>query len=431
MTKTTPARHTIAVVACTGVVLSLAACGRSESTDEPKAPSDAIADGPASGTIDVWAMGTEGEELGPFVAEFEKANPDADVNVTAVPWEAAHDKIKNAITAGSTPDVSLIGTTWMGEFAAAGGFDPTPEGLVDEASFYEGAWDSTVVNDTSYGVPWYVETRVLFYRKDLAAAAGWDEAPASWEELTQFATDLKDQGGSCETPLYVQPGQTGSWQTVLPFAWTAGAQTVNADGTEYVLDDEGMQQGLEYYQSLFDEELSMTSALDPGALESGFVKGDICSFISGPWEIGLTKDAGATDDQLGLAPLPGQTDGMGTSFIGGGDLAVFADADNREGGWKLVQWLSEAQTQADWYTTMSDLPAVKSAWDTGELAEDPQLGVFGEQLEQGKAPPAVPTWEEVAAVIDSNAEKVARGTISAEDAVADMQSQASSIGTGL
>ena len=55
---------------------------------------------------------------------------------------------------------------------------PTPEGLVDEADFFPGAWGSTEVGGTSYGVPWYVETRVLYYRKDLAEKAGWDEAPA-------------------------------------------------------------------------------------------------------------------------------------------------------------------------------------------------------------------------------------------------------------
>ncbi len=73
--------------------------------------------------------------------------------------------------------MSLIGTTWMGEFAEAGGLMPTPEGLVDEADFFPGAWGSTEVGGTSYGVPWYVETRVLYYRKDLAEKAGWTEAP--------------------------------------------------------------------------------------------------------------------------------------------------------------------------------------------------------------------------------------------------------------
>ncbi len=72
--------------------LALTGCGREAESDKagPGAGA-AIDDSPATGTINVWAMGTEGEMLGDFVKDFEADNPDADVNVTAVPWEAAHD----------------------------------------------------------------------------------------------------------------------------------------------------------------------------------------------------------------------------------------------------------------------------------------------------------------------------------------------------
>jgi len=427
--RRSPLHASLAVVACASAVLALGGCGRS-ADEGPSTAAKEISSGKATGTIDVWAMGTEGDELGAFVKDFEADNPDADVKVTAVPWEAAHDKISTAIAAGKTPDVSLIGTTWMGEFAQMDGLDPTPPGLVDPADFFEGAWGSTMVGDTSYGVPWYVETRVLYYRTDLAEKAGWDHAPQSWAELTQFATDLKSKAG-VDTPLSVQPGQTGSWQTVLPFSWSAGAEMTNAAGTEYTLDSEGMTTGLDYFKSLFDAGFSSTRVLDPGELESDFAKGSIGSFVSGPWHVGLVKDAGLSPDKFTVAPLPGKDSGMGTSFIGGGDLAVFKDAENRDGAWKLVKWLSQPDVQSSWYQTMSDLPAVKSSWDSGELAEDPMLSVFGTQLENGQAPPTTPSWEEVAAVIDRDVESVVRGKMSVGDAVTDMQTKAGSIGTGL
>ena len=423
------AGRTLAVLAVAS--LALTGCGR-ESVSEDGGPgqAEAIAEGEATGDIEVWAMGTEGEMLGDFVADFEEANPDADVKVTAVPWEAAHDKISNAIAAGETPDVSLIGTTWMGEFAEAGGLEPTPEGLVDEADFFEGAWGSTVVGDTSYGVPWYVETRVLYYRTDLAEKAGWSEAPATWDDLKQFATDMQDKAGA-EYGLNRQPGQTGSWQSVLPFAWSNGAAVTSDDGTEYTIDSPEMTEALEYYKSYFDEGLSNDRTLDPGELESGFADGQYGAFISGPWHTGLVEDAGVSQDDYAVAPLPGKDSGPGTSFVGGGDLAVFSDSDNKEGAWKLVQWLADPETQSAWYDTIGDLPAVRTSWESGELADDPQLAVFGEQLDSTLAPPAVPSWEQVAAVVDSNVEKAVKGAMPVDEAVADMQKQASSIGTGL
>ncbi len=431
MRRSTSLVRTLAVLAVTS--LAFTGCGREAASDgggQEQGQGETLSDGPATGTVDVWAMGTEGEMLGDFVKAFEKENPDADVKVTAVPWEEAHNKLANAIAAGNTPDVSLIGTTWMGEFAEAGGLDPTPENLVDESDFFDGAWGSTVVGDTSYGVPWYVETRVLYYRTDLAEKAGWDEAPTSWDELKQFAQDMKKKAGA-EWGLNLQPGQTGSWQTMLPFAWSNGATATSDDGSEYTLDSPEMSEALEYYKTYFDEGLSPTRVLDPGELESGFAKGTYAAFVSGPWHTGLVEDAGVSKDQYAVAPLPGKDSAPGTSFVGGGDLAVFSDSDNKDAAWKLVKWLSEPEVQQDFYEAVGDLPAVKEAWETGDLANDPQLQVFGQQLETTQAPPAVPTWEQIAAVIDSDVEKAVKGAVPVDEAVSDMQAQAQRIGTGL
>jgi multiple sugar transport system substrate-binding protein len=60
------------------------------------------------------------------------------------------------------------------------------------------------------------------------------------------------------------------------------------------------------------------------------------------------------------------------------------------------------------------------------------LTAFGEQLEDAKSPPAIPTWEQVASeAIDSQIEAVTVGDTSPEDGCGAMQQKASSIGTGL
>jgi multiple sugar transport system substrate-binding protein len=165
-----------AMLLALGMVATLAACGRDEDSQAPE-----VDTGSASGEIEVWAMGAEGEALGAFAQSFMDEYPDVTVNVTPVPWDAAHDRIVNAMAGGEVPDVSMVGTTWMGEFATLGGLDPTPSNI-DGSQFFEGAWGTTVVDGTSYAVPWYVETRLLYYRTDLAEGA---EAPATWDDLKE------------------------------------------------------------------------------------------------------------------------------------------------------------------------------------------------------------------------------------------------------
>jgi multiple sugar transport system substrate-binding protein len=409
--------------------LVVAGCGRDEGNGggDAGAGPEPISGGPATGTITVWAMGTEGERLSELAAEFMAENPDADVQVTPVPWDAAHQKISGAIASQETPDVSMIGTTWMGEFAQTGALDQTPTDLIDQTAFFEGAWETGVVDGTSYGVPWYVETRLIYYRTDLAEEAGFTEPPQTWDELKEFARAMQEDAGA-EWGLYLQPGGTGSWQSVLPFAWSNGAEV--SSGEEFTLDTPEMTEALEYYQSFFTEGLSTSAQLVDGALEQGFVDGTVGAFISGPWHVGILADQGGEDfaESYTVARMPQQQ--SATSFVGGSDLAVFTDSDNRDGAWKFIAWLSEPETQVRWYEIVNDLPAVTAAWDDPTLASDPVLATFGEQLQDAQSPPAIATWEQVAAAIDTELEKLCKADAAPAEVAAAMQQQAGSIGFG-
>jgi len=417
------ARVGAAVIAVTA--LALAGCGRDSTggggSTESASP---ISEGPATGTVEVWAMGTEGEALQAFAAGFVAENPDVEVKVTAIPWDSAHDKIATAIAGGQVPDVSMIGTTWMGEFAATGALDVTPD-LIDPSTFFEGAWGSTNVGGTNYGVPWYVETRVLYYRADLA---GEQAAPTDWEGLKTLAAQMQSAGA--EWGLSVPPGQTGAWQTFLPFAWQAGAQLTSEDGKEFTLDSPEFVEALTFYQSLFTDGLAPTD-LATGALEPGFVDGSIGAFISGPWHVGILTDLGGADfmSKVALATLPAGA--QEASFIGGANLAVFADSANRDAAWKFVEWLSRPEVQVEWYTAVNDLPSVSAAWDDPAIADDPYLAVFSKQMETAVAPPSIPTWEEVASVIDTELENLTKTGADPQKIATTIQQQAAAIGTGL
>lgn len=376
-------------------------------------------------------MGAEGEALPDLVAEFEEQNPDIAVNVTPVPWDSAHDKFVNSITAGTTPDVAMVGTTWMGEFAGMGALDPTP-GTIDTSKFFEGAFETTVVDGTSYGVPWYVETRMVYYRTDVLEEAGFAEVPADQAGFKEMAAALKNEGGA-EYGISLQPGQTGSWQTVLPFAWSRGAEIATEDG--YTFNTPEMVEAVDYYGSFFSEEIANPNPPE-GQTEADFTSGNVPMFISGPWMMSIVEDFASTAGQDGfadmydVAPIPAGEGGESSSFIGGSNLAVFTNTDSRDAAWTLVDWLTQAETQVKWYDMTSALPSVQSAWDDDALTADPKLAKFGEALLTAQAPPSFPSWEQVAEAFDGEIEKVAKQGLSAEEAMSAAQSRADSIGTG-
>jgi multiple sugar transport system substrate-binding protein len=410
-------------VAFFALSLAVAGCGTNDDTTAGPAPeTDPEA---LSGSIEVWGMGAEGEALGTLADMFMDEYPDVTVTVTPVAWDVAHDRLITSVAGGQMPDVTQLGTTWMGEFALLDALDPTPE-TIEPGSFYEGAWDTTEVEGTSYGVPWYVETRLLYYRTDLAEEAGWTEPPADWDELKQMAADLQEAGSQNGISLGLG---LGSWQTYLPFAWSNGAEVLD-DNNEFTLDDPANAEALEYYASFFDE--GLTEAQPEGFdITPAFVQGTFPMFFSGPWHMALIEDTGGAEieGKWTVAPMP-QRDSA-TSFVGGSNLVVSQDTENRDAAWAFVEFLSRPDVQSTWYQEVGALPAVQEAWESGELAEDEHLAMFGEQLNDAKAPPPIPSWEEVAAAIDDQIERAAVGDVPPEDAVATMQTNAESIGTGM
>ncbi|MFD2792280.1 extracellular solute-binding protein [Promicromonospora vindobonensis] len=421
----TPRLAAAATASTLTLALALTGCGRSDEAGAPAAGPSSITDGPATGTIEVWAMGTEGELLPELAQQFETDNPDATVNVTPVPWESSTEKINTAIATGEVPDVMQVGTTLMSGFVELGGLAPTPEDI-DSTAFFPGAWDTTVVDGTSYGVPWYVETRVLYYRTDLAEQAGV-EAPQSWADLTAFAAGLQDAGAEHGIALQTRGASTSLMY--FPFYWQAGGEILDDSG-EFSLDNEAQVKALDYYSSFMRDGLAPQVLVEDEKVQN-FIDGDLGSFVSGPWERAnlLTTAGDDFADTFGVAPLP--SDATTGSFIGGSNLAVLADAANPDAAWKFVQFATDAPTQVDWFEISSDLPAVQASWDDPALADNEAVAVYGDVLETARSTPAIPTWSEIEHEFDLIIEQVIAGDLSPEDAAQQMQEAATSIGTGL
>ncbi|MEP6562714.1 MAG: extracellular solute-binding protein, partial [Nakamurella sp.] len=249
-------KATLAAALLVAATLVLTACGRSEtssSTGESAAASSTIGSGPATGTLNIWAQADEGEGLPAFAKEFEAANPGVTVNVTAIPWDAAHNKYQTAIAGGTTPDIAQMGTTWMGDFSDA--FVPTP-GSIDTASFFPSSVKSTNVGGTAYGVPWYVDTRVIYYRKDLLAKAGYSTFPTNWNDFKTMAKDMQTKAGATWGITLPAGGKADDFQSMMWIPLSGGAELMNSDQSKWTLDTPEFVDSMTYFQSFFTDGIS-------------------------------------------------------------------------------------------------------------------------------------------------------------------------------
>ncbi|MGQ0812943.1 MAG: extracellular solute-binding protein, partial [Gemmatimonadota bacterium] len=261
-------------------------------------------------TIRFWGLGREGEVVAELIPEFEKDNPGIRVRVQQTPWTAAHEKLLTAHVGSATPDVAQLGNTWVPEFAAIHALEPLDPMLahtsaVTRDAYFAGIWDTNIVDDTVFGIPWYVDTRLIFYRKDILAQAGYDAMPQDWQGWLAALRAIKRNVGENRYPLYLP---TNEWTQPVIFGQQNGA-TLLRDGNNYgAFSSPEFRQAFDFYLRLFREGLAPVQGLyDVANPYQEFARGYFAMWITGPWNLGEMKRRLPPElqDKWATAPLPG------------------------------------------------------------------------------------------------------------------------------
>ncbi len=376
-------------------------------------------------TVRFWAFGREGEVVKDLVPEFERRHPGVRLAVQQVPWTAAHEKLLTAHVGEATPDIAQLGNTWIPEFVALRALQPLEARLerstIARGDFFPGAWDSNVVDGSTWGVPWYVDTRVLFYRSDLVAATGAPWPPRTWSEWRTAMERLRD---ALPGRRYAVLLPVDEWEQLFVFGLQAGAPMLADGGRRGGFAEPRFRRAMELYTGLFADGLA--PPLDNAGvanLYQQFAEGYFAMLVTGPWNLGEFKRRLPPDlqERWSTAPMPAPDAGSGypgKSMAGGSSLVVFRAAAGNDAAWKVVEFLSEPEQQARFYELSGDLPAVERAWDLTDLAREPRARAFHDQLSALGSPPKVPEWEQIASRLAQAAEQVVRGARSVDDALA-------------
>ncbi|NAZ81354.1 extracellular solute-binding protein [Kineococcus sp. R8] len=422
-------RKLTAAVAVVAASVALAGCGRSGADGAAPQAAETISSGKATGTVTIWAQGNEATQLPKVLEGFKQENPDVTINVTELPWQSAQDKYRTSIASGDTPDIGMIGSTWTPAFASA--LAPVPA-AIDMSGMFEGAVDNVTVNGAKVAVPLYLDTRVVYYRKDLAEKAGITTPPTDFAGFKAMAKAMQTEAGA-KWGIVLPNGGPNTFEAVaLPAIWSNGGDIIDGDDTRWTFDSPEVVEALDYVKSFYDEGIADRNPNpDLTAIGPAFISGETPMFVSGPFTNFILAQSGGPDfaSKVGVFPVPTGQGGASTTLLGGAQMGVFQKAENKDAAWKVLQYLSKPENQVAFYEATTDLPAVQSAYEDPALAGDQTLSTFEETLQTAKGTPNVPTWIQVSAAADQALERVAKAGQSPEDAMAELQATAEGIGT--
>jgi multiple sugar transport system substrate-binding protein len=368
-------------------------------------------------------MGREGEVVQELVDEFERLNPGIEVEVQQLPWSAAHEKLLTAFVGRATPDVAQLGNTWVAEFSALRALEPLDSWLarsesLDSSLFFPGIWDTNLIDGMPYAVPWYVDTRVLFYRKDILAQAGFSSMPTTWEGWREAMEAVKRVMGPQAFVLLLPVNE---WTQPVILGLQAGSPLLEANGTRGAFAEPAFRRAFGFYVDLFRSGLAPPVANNEIAnIYQEFARGYISMYITGPWNLGEFRRRLPPELQQSwtTAPLPGpDVSTPGVSLAGGSSLVLFRNSRHKPTAWRLIEFLSQPEQQLKFYRLTGDLPARIEAWQDTVLTQDPNIRAFGEQLQRVVSTPKIPEWELVAVRLAERAELAIRGGAPADSAL--------------
>lgn len=372
-----------------------------------------------------WAMGREGEVVGELLADFEREHPGLTVRVEQLPWTAAHEKLLTAFAGDATPDVAQLGNTWIAELAALGALEPLQPWLdaqrrIVASDYFEGIWRTNEVDGTLYGLPWYVDTRLLFYRSDLFARAGVHTMPDTWAGFTRALDAL--QGAGTPHPLLLPVNE---FEPLLAFALQQDEPLLRQGGRFGNFRSAGFCRALGFYMERFASgHAPSISGGEIANLWQEFGRGTFAAYISGPWNIGELdrRLPEALRNSWATAPLPGPR-GPGASTAGGSSLVMFRRSRRRADAMQLLSYLSRPDVQLRLYALTGDMPPRRSAWSRAPLAGDERARAFATQLERTRPSPAVPEWERIAQEMQLVATRAVHDRWSVEQAAATLDAR--------
>jgi len=382
-------------------------------------------------TLTFWAMGREAEAVTRLMPAFEREHPDIRVDVQELPWKAAHQKLLTAIAGDTTPDVAQLGNTWIAELQALDALEPLQPYVarssgIQPADYFPGIWATNRIDGTLYGIPWYVDTRLLFYRRDLLKAAGFDAPPRDWAEWSRQMAALQARAAPGHYAILLP---TNEFEQLLSLALQQDEPLLRDGGRYGNFESAGFKRALAFYVDIFKRHeaplLANTEVPNPW-VEVG--RGVYAFYFSGPWNIGEFRHrlAPAQQGSWATAPLPGPH-GPGAGIASGSSLVIFRHARHKAQAWQLIEYLSRPAVQQKFYALLGDMPPRRSAWQGTALRSDPAVQAFRDQLERVKPTPPVPEWERIVTEMQLVAAQAAHGELTVDQAAAEIDRRADAI----
>ena len=376
--------------------------------------------------------------------DFSKANPDVAITVRAVPFGDLLTTLRSQGGSSDGPTIGGIYDLWLPELARDKLVAPAPDAVAGEV---KSAWPAGVVSAASvggtlYGIPNEIDVYALNYNKELFKEAGIAAPPKTWAEFKEAAAKLTDKDKGQQGF-----GMINSWAAgvVHPFAslLVSNGGNLVKDGKP-ALDSSQAGETFALYEDLIksgasNPAMATADANTTGPFLDNFVSGKTGMIIMANWwESALKAGMGDKFANIATAPIPVGPSGDKPHSISYSWMTVVnakAGEAEQKAAWEFLAWLNSPKSGKNGASAMSDIlmsMGILPSRGSDIEAHKDKLGSeflsgYVSVLADARPFPVVLGGQEFSESLQQTLEALQYGQVSAKDAQANAQADATSI----
>lgn len=314
-----------------------------------------------------------------LIADFEAANPDIDVQLTNFDHEGYKTAIRNFLTADSPDLANWYAGNRMAPFVSSGQFMDVTDvwdanGLNEQLA---SAAPSMTIDGKKWGIPYTYYQWGIYFNRDAYKAAGVEE-PKNWDEFVANCEKFKAADIDCLT--------TGT-KALWPGAGIFDYMSLRTNGYEWHMDltagkiewtDQKVKDVFAQWARIQPFITANHAAIDWQDAAALLVQGKAANYVMGNFAVGVFKEGGMTNDNLGFMVFPEITPGLPRAEEAPTDtIHIPAGAKNVDDAKTFLAYIASAEAQTKWNTAQGQLPVNNGS---SVNAEDPFLVAGFEML---------------------------------------------------
>jgi len=376
-----------------------------------------------------------------LIDKFNKQSNDIKVTWRKMPADTNQffDQLRTQFQA-QDGSLTLIGgdVIWPAQFAANSYIIDLSDRFTESmrSKFLQGPVESNTYQGKVYGVPWFTDAGLLYYRKDLLEKAGFSGPPTTWNELKEQAQKVMQDQGTKFGFVFQGAEYEGGVCNGLEYIRTHGGDVLDPnDPSKVIIDSPESAAGLATWHSMVESGASPQAVLQYQEDESHatFLNGEAVFIRNWPYMYAL---AGSSDfpnvkqDQVGISPIPvPEAGGQSSSTLGGWNFLINAASDKQDQAWEFIEFMTAPEQLVVNAKQGSKLPTRESLYDEPEVTDNVPVARLGKEaiIQNSTARPVTPFYSDISLELAAGFNAALSGDTPPEQAVKTMQEEIESL----